>query len=165
MRFVSLSFTIALLAVIGTLLILRLTVRRLPIKALARPIHPRDAALVVISAIGLFLHCAAMFNQGLIEAVPGTDSYVSTVNGLGVGSAVLYAAPAALLVAGLHGQRRLVSALVASSLLAVGITMYDHGSVAVHLTCIYISVVLLSLTATLLITRVANPRRPQQAAR
>src|SRR4051794_15610470 len=97
--------------------ILRLTVRGLPIAALARPIRPRDAALAGIGAIGLFLHCAAMFDQDLVEAVPGTDGYLSTVTQLGFGSALLYLAPAALLLAGLNGQRRLVWAVVACSLL------------------------------------------------
>lgn len=153
------SFVLALATVVVVLLLARLTVRSLPSMTWARPIRPRDAAAVGLGVIGLILHCAAMFNQPLIGNLPGVERYVIAVNGLGGVSIALFVAPGCLLLAGLHAQRRPVLVLLVASLLAVGITMYDGGSLGVHLACIFASVVLLSITGTLLITEVGGPRR------
>ncbi len=152
------SFVLTLVAVVVVLLILRLTVRALPL-AWARSIRPRDAVAAGLGVIGLVLHCVAMFNRPLIDGLPGADPYIVAVNGMGGASIALYVVPAVLVLVGLHAQRLPWLVLLAAALLAVGITMYDGGSLAVHLTSIFVAVVLLALTSTFMITRVGGAVR------
>lgn len=153
-----LSFVLTLAAVFVVLLLVRLTVRRPRAVTLwARTMRPRDAALGGLGVIGLVLHCVVMFNRPLVGDVPGAESYANAVNQMGAVSIVLFVAPGCLLLAGLHAQRRPVLLVLAASLLSVGITMYDGGSLLVHLTSIFVSVVLLIITGTQLITGVGGP--------
>lgn len=155
----STSFTATLLGLIGILLAVRLVIRRPPFKILARPISRWAAVLAGIAIVGLVLHCTAMFDRGILDAIPGTGGYIQLVNRLGAPSKVLYAAPALLLLTGFRQQRRVVLAVLTVALVAVGVTMYDGGSVTTHLACIFVTAVLVSTTTTLLITEV----QPQTA--
>lgn len=144
-------FPVTLVAVAAVLLVLRLLVPGLPIAALARPIRGSDAAMAGIGIFGLFFHCAAMFVQRVSE-LPGARRVVAIINDLGPGSLALFVAPAVLLLIGLKGQRSLAWVTLAVSLSTVGVTMYDHGPLATHLTTIFITVLLLSVTGTLLVS-------------
>ena len=156
---VSTSFVLALLVVIVVLIIVRLTVDAFPLMYWAQAIQPRDAVLAGLGVIGLVLHCVAMFDQPLIDGVRGLDRYATVVNRMGGTSIALYVVPAGLVVAGLHAQRRPVLAFLVAALLAVGITMYDGGALAVHLTSIFASVVMLSAIGALFITEIGGRGR------
>jgi hypothetical protein len=64
---------------------------------------------------------------------------------------VWYAVPAALVVLGLRRQHPAALTAVSLALTAVGITMYDGGSLPTHLTAIFVSVVILASVASTLL--------------
>lgn len=107
--------------------------------------------LASVGMAGLISHCAAMFFPSLIEALPETDAAISAIDALGTASLILYVVPAVLLLLGLRRQHPLSWAAVALSLIAVGVTMYDGGSLQAHLTAIFVFVVLLAGDAAVLI--------------
>jgi hypothetical protein len=73
------------------------------------------------------------------------------INALGTASIIRYAVPATLVVLGLRRQHPAALAAVALALTAVGITMYDGGSLSTHLTAIFVSVVVLTTVASTLV--------------
>lgn len=150
------ALTVWLLALVVTLFLLRQVLPVLPLSTWARRIGALDAVLSVLGILGLVGHCVAMFFPRIIQSIPGTTSYARVVNELGRGSAVLFVIPALLLLVGLHRQQPVAIGLLLAALAAVGITMYDHGSLRLHLTMISIAVVLISLIGTLLVL----PPRP-----
>jgi len=152
-----LSFTVALLAVVALLLVLRLLLPGLPVAALARPVRGTDAALIGAGLLGLLLHCGVMFSPSL-AGLPGMGRLGAVINGLGPGSAALFVVPTALLLTGLRGQQPLAWLGLALSLTAVGITMYNHGPLTSHLTAIFVSVVLLTVTGALLVSGPSGTR-------
>lgn len=115
-----------------------------------------DAALVLVGTAGLAFHCLAMFFRALIEPLPGAGPAISDIRALGTASVVWYVVPAVLVLLGLRRQQPLAVAALALCLVAVALTMFVAGSLQVHLTTIFASVVVSTLVAA---TLVLPPRR------
>lgn len=145
------TLVVTLFIVIVVLIVLRLTVRMLPLQRWSRPIRPLDGVLAALGVLGLVLHCGAMFFPAVLGVVPGSAGYAAVVNALGTGSVVLYVVPAVLSVVGLRHQQRAVVALLVIVLAVVGITMYDGGPLEQHLAAITAAILVLAATGTLLI--------------
>lgn len=158
------AFPLSLLALLGVLLVLRLVLPGLPLPAQARRLSGVDATLTALGLLGLLFHCAAMFARTVVLAVPGTRPVVDVVNALGWGSLVLFVIPAALLVLGLRRQRRWAWIVLTALLVAVGVTMYDHGSLAIHLVTIAATVTWLGVTGALLVVGAGSPRPVRSAS-
>lgn len=153
--------TIVLIATPVMLFGARALVPGIPLKRYARTSSWFDIGLTILGALGLVLHCVAMFYRGLIGSVPGTGGYIQLVNDLGGASIALYVVPAVLVLAGLRRQHPLALAIVALTLVAVGITMYDHGPLAIHLATILGAAIALAISTALLVRR---PSRFEKAA-
>ncbi|WP_143544652.1 hypothetical protein [Salinibacterium xinjiangense] len=125
----------------------------IPWKRYARPSSWVDIGLIALGAAGLVLHCVAMFYPSLIETIPGTGGYIQAVDGMSTASIVLYIVPAVIVLAGLRRQRPLALTLVAVTLIAVGVTMYDGGPLNVHLVAITAAALSLAFTTALLVLR------------
>jgi hypothetical protein len=69
---------------------------------------------------------------------------------MGTASKIGYSVPAVLVVLGFRHQHPAAVTLVAAALAAVGITMYDGGALATHLTAIFIAVVVIAGVVSLL---------------
>ncbi len=145
--------TIILIATPVLLFSARVVLPGIPLKQYARTSPWSGIALIILGAIGLVLHCVAMFYRGLIEAIPGTGGYVQAVNGMGGASIALFVIPAVLALVGLRRQQPLALAVVTITLVAVGITMYDGGPLQVHLAAITAAAIALALTTALLVRR------------
>lgn len=141
--------TFALLAVAAAAVVVRVT------SALRRRgqrggrLAPVDVAFVALGALGLVLHCTAMFRRGLVAPLPGGSAYVDLVTTPGFGTVALYIVPAALVLIGLRRVGILPWVLLASALVAVGVTMYGGSPLAVHLTAITAAVLALSAVIAL----------------
>lgn len=147
-------------ALIGTLLLLvavRIVVPGLPVRRWARPIRRLDALLVLVGAVGLVLHCLAMFARAFAVGIPGVSALVPTIDALGAASVLLYVAPAVLVLLGLRRLWPPVPAVVLIALVAVGVTMYDGGPVRVHLTAISVAVVVLAAAPLLFVSALGRP--------
>ncbi|MDJ0334397.1 hypothetical protein QMG83_04095 [Salinibacterium sp. G-O1] len=153
------ALTITLIAIPVLLFGARVALPGIPLKRYARTSPWVDIALIIIGAVGLVLHCVAMFYRGLIEGVAGSDGYLQAVNGMGGPSIALYVVPALLALAGLRRQQPLALVIVAITLVAVGVTMYNGGPLAVHLAAITAAAIALALTTALLVLR---PRRSKR---
>ena len=148
---VSTPFVLSLLVVVALILGVRFSLPALPSRRHARRVTAADALLVGFGVAGLALHCGAMFFQSVVDALPGTGAVISDINALGTASVVLYAVPAALVVLGLRRQHPAAPAAAALALTAVGVTMYDGGSLSTHLTAIFLSGVVLAVIASALV--------------
>lgn len=132
------------------LLILRLAVPGLPLQRFARRLTPLDLILTVLGVLGLILHCASMFFRPVVAALPGTDDVIAQINSMGTASMIWYAVPALLVLIGLRRQHWVALLLVALSLLAVGVTMYNGTPLATHLASIFTAGVMIAATVFLL---------------
>jgi hypothetical protein len=93
-----------------------------------------------------------MFFPQLVDPLPGLDAAASDIRALGTASIVWYAVPAVLVLLGLRHQHVIGQVAVAIALAAVGITMYNGGSLQAHLAAIFVSVLVLAgVTAALLL--------------
>lgn len=158
-----LPYTIALVTTVLLLVVLRLTVPALPIRRYAVGVTRTQVVLVLVGTVGLVLHCTAMFNRALLTVLPDSSPYIDAVNGMGASSVVLYVLPAVLVLIGLRRQPRVAVGLLVAVLTAVGVTMYDHGPLAAHLTAIFISAVLLAAVLALLAQRPRAATRTRMA--
>jgi len=147
---VSAPYVVALSIVVGVVLASRLLSSALPLPRLARPLTALDTLLLAIGLAGLTFHCGSMFFRSIVEALPGTTRAINDINAMGMASKIGYSIPAALVVLGFRHQHPAAVALVAAALTAVGITMYDNGALATHLTAIFIAVVLIAGVVSLL---------------
>lgn len=129
----SAAFVLTLAGVSLILLILRLVVPGLPVNRLARRLTRLDLALTLLGVLGLVLHCASMFFRPIVAALPGSDTVISQINSMGTASMVWFAVPALLVLVGLRRQHWAALALLAASLLAVGLTMYNDTALFTHL--------------------------------
>ncbi|MEC5179572.1 hypothetical protein [Arthrobacter sp. CG_A4] len=145
-------FVLALAGVALALLLLRLAVPGLPPTRFTRRLSALDLAATVAGALGLVLHCTSMFFPQAVAAIPGTEGVVDQINSLGTASKIWYAIPALLVLAGLRRQHLAALALLAASLLAVGITMYNGSAQSVHVVTIFAAGVMLAATVFLLAT-------------
>jgi peptidoglycan/LPS O-acetylase OafA/YrhL len=103
-----------------------------------------DAALVAGGSVLLAWHCLAMFFTSLAERVPGTDTAIQDIRALGTASLIWYVVPAFVVLAGLRRLHRGALGVAALALLAIGLTMYNGGSLEQHLVAIWVGVVLLA---------------------
>ncbi|MCB5272856.1 hypothetical protein BJG92_00366 [Arthrobacter sp. SO5] len=146
----STMFVFALAGVAFALLVLRVTVPGIPLKRFARRLTPLDMAVTVAGTLGLILHCTSMFFPQVVAAIPGTEGVAGQINAMGTASMIWYAVPALLVMAGLRRQHPAALALLAASLLAVGITMYNGSPLSLHMATIFAAGVMLAATLFLL---------------
>lgn len=146
----STRFLLELVAVVVVLLAARLLRRELPVRGFAARLSTGDGVALIVGTLGLVFHCGAMFFRSRVEAIPGTGAAVRAVDALGGLSVVWYVVAALLVLLGLRRLPRLAVALLALALLAVGVTMYDGGPLHVHLTAIFVAVLLLAAVVFLL---------------
>lgn len=146
----SAAFVLTLAGVSLILLILRLVVPGLPVNRLARRLTRFDLALTLLGVLGLVLHCASMFFRPIVAALPGSDTVISQINSMGTASMVWFAVPALLVLVGLRRQHWAALALLAASLLAVGLTMYNGTALFTHLDTIFAAGVMIAATLFLL---------------
>lgn len=157
----STGFLIALAAVVAVLLLARLVLPALPLRQAAVRITVVEALLAVVGSLGLAFHCLAMFFRSLVDPLPGAGAAISDVRALGTASLIWYVVPAVLVLLGFRRQHRAAVVGLALALTAVGITMYNGGSVSTHLAAIFVSVVVAALIASALVLppwRAAYPR-------
>ena len=147
----STGYLVSLAAVVVSVLSARLLFAALPLSRLARAITVTDGVLAVVGAAGLAFHCGAMFFRRIVAALPRTEAAVSDIRDLGIASIVWYLVPAVLVLFGLRRTHIVAVAVVALALAAVGVTMYNGGSLQVHLAAIFGSVVVLVTVAAALV--------------
>lgn len=155
----STSYVVALVVLVAAIGLARVVLPVLPWRRVSVRLHPVDVVLALLGVLGLAFHCGAMFYRSTISSFPGTDTAVAQINALGGVSIVAFAAPAALLIAGLRRISSPALVLIILALAAVGATMYDDGPLALHLTAIFASVTLLALCTATLIGRPSTGRR------
>jgi hypothetical protein len=144
-------FVVTLGIVVVLILAPRFLTPVLPLRRFGRPMHLRDALLTGLGIAGLTFHCAAMFFRSLVATVSGTSWAIDEVNTMGTGSKVWFATFAGLAIVGLRRQHSIAIAILSSALAAVGITMYDGDSLSVHLSTIFVTVVVLAAIASALV--------------
>ena len=163
----SLTFVLTLTGVILALLILRLVVPALPLRSFTRRLSALDAALIMLGALGLVVHCVSMFFRPLLAAIPGTEGMISQINSMGTASIMWYVVPAVMVMVGLRKQHWVAQLILAAALLAVGVTMYDGTPISVHLYTIFAAGVVIPAIIFLLATppwqrsRTVNTRHRQ----
>jgi len=148
---VSSSFVIGLAVVVTAVLGSRFLVPGLPLRRVATPISVSEAMLSGVGVAGLALHCGAMFFPHLVEPVLGAGGVASDIRALSTASIIWYVVPSAMVLFGLRRQHPVALTAVALALVAVGVTMYNGGSLQVHLVAIFVSVLALASTASLLV--------------
>ena len=144
-----LAYSLALWTVVVLAVGARFLLPHLPLRRHAVPTSPADLTLLGIGMLGLVLHCTAMFTRPLVEWIPGPA--VDQIAGMGTASVIWYLVPAVLVAVGLRRQRIAVQAVVTLALVAVGVTMYNGGSLGVHLAAIFLLVVVLAIVSSALI--------------
>lgn len=147
------AFTLSLAVIIVVLIGARLFIPARRRRTSTRPFTVLDLILVVVGTAGLVLHCGAMFYRSTVAVMPASSDYIRSVNHMGAASVILYVIPAALVLAGLRRQHPVTVALLGLAFTAVGITMYNHGPLAVHLAAIFTAGVLLTATMAFLVQR------------
>ena len=145
----STSYLVGLLTAVAVVFGARLVLAALPVRRFAMPVTVTDASLFGVGVAGLALHCGAMFVSGWVEPLP--EAVISDIRALGTASIIWYVVPAVLVILGLRRQHPVTLAMIALALVAVGITMYDGSSLQVHLTVIFVSVVLLAGVVAMLV--------------
>jgi len=148
---VSSQFVLGVIVVVAAVLGARFLVPGLPLPRVATPITVSQSMVSGVGVAGLALHCGAMFFPRLVEAVPGLAGVASDIRALGTASIIWYAVPAGMVLLGLRRQHPVAVTAVALSLVAVGFTMYNGGSLQVHLVAIFVSVLALAGTASLVV--------------
>lgn len=146
------SLTLVVVALLGARLLLAL----LPLRSVARPLPLPDMGLVVVGALGLVLHCAAMFYPSAVEALPGTEGVIIDIQAMGTASIVWFVVPGILVVVGLMRQHPVAPGVVALALAAVGVTMYGGSTLSVHLASIFFFTVALAAVASALVERLGR---------
>lgn len=148
------GYTIALWAAVILIVGLRFVLPGLPLRRGSVTMKGADIAVLGIGMVGLVLHCTAMFNRPLIDWIPGISPVIAQINDLGTASVIWYVIPAILVLAALRRQHWAVLLVVVAALAAVGITMYNGASLAVHLGAIFAAVVVLAaVTSALIVVR------------
>ncbi len=148
---VSAGFVVSLAVVVAALLGARFLIAAFPLRDVAVRMTATDAALAGAGLLGLGFHCGAMFFRSGIAALPGANAVAGEISALGTVSIIWYVVPGALVLLGLRRQYPLALAAVALALAAVGITMYDGGSLQEHLSAIFIAVVILAAVSAMLL--------------
>lgn len=144
MSSVSPGFVITLGLVVLALLVARLVLPGLPVPGRSITLTRGETVTAFVGILLLVFHCGAMFFPRTIAHIPGTDSIAHDIRTLGLVSQVWYVVPAALVVIGLRRLPPIPVLAIAGALLAVGVTMYDHGPLQTHLNAILVAVVALA---------------------
>lgn len=153
-----LAYVVALLVVVLVILATRLVLPSLPLRGFAVRLSALEAVLAIVALVALAFHCGSMFFRPVVRALPGTSGAITEINALGTVSVVAFVVPSLLLILALRRLPRIALAALATALTAVGITMYDGGSLMVHLTALFVTLTLLALGgATLLRAPSARP--------
>lgn len=148
----STRFVLSLVVVVAVVLAARVLSSSLPVRRFAKQVTVVDTVLLGVGVAILAFHCGAMFFPRLVDPLPGVDVAAGDIRALGTASIVWYVAPAVVVLLGLRRQHLLAQTAVAVALAAVGITMYDGGSLQAHLAAIFLSVlILVGVTAALLL--------------
>jgi len=150
------AFVVSLGAIVVAILAARVMFAALPLRVVARPVTAAQMAFTAGGLCGLLFHCIAMFARSWVQRLPGTGTVLSQINALGAPSVVWYTVPAVLVLVGLRRQHPTALAVVALALIAVGVTMYDNGSLRTHLIAIFLTVLTLTFV---LATLVQLPRQ------
>ena len=129
----------------------RFVMSPLPLRRIAVRVAVVDAAMIGAGVAGLVFHCGAMFFRRTTERLPGAHVAIGAINAMGTASRVWFIVPALLVVIGLRRQYPGGVLVVAAALAAVGVTMYDHGSLRTHLTAIFVAVVVLATVVSVLV--------------
>ena len=138
------AYLATLLVVVVVAFAVRLLVPVLPVRRYAVRLSVADVAFLIVGALAIVLHCGAMFFRPSVASWPLGPSVIRVVDPMGTASITWFAVGAALIVIGLCRQQPIVVAIVAASLVGVGYTMYDGGSLRTHLDTIAVAVVLLA---------------------
>lgn len=144
-------YVVTLSIVVVLVLTGRYALSFLPLTRWARPVTITEAVLFGLGVAGLGLHCGAMFFPAPVRAFPGGHLVIRTVDPLGTVSILWFAVAAVLVLVGLRHQNVVALAITGLSLAAVGYTMYDGGRLHVHLTAIFVAVVVLAAVLSLLV--------------
>ncbi len=153
---VSTGFVVLLALAISIVVASRLSLRGLPLRDRAVTLTVAELALTLCGLAILTFHCGAMFFTAATQWIPGTDGAIEDIRALGTSSLVWYVLPALLVLLGLRRLPLLALIVVSVALLAIGVTMYDGGSLETHLVAIFAGVVSLTAVAAML---VRPPRR------
>lgn len=156
------SYVISLVVVVVAVMTSRLLPAARVQASSSRRASRSDAVLVLLGWLGLTFHCSAMFYRSAVESIPGTGSLVETVNAMSTASVVAFTVPAALLLVGLRRARPWLIGSVFAALAAVGVTMYNGGSLDTHLTAIFVAIVLIAF-ATAELLAAGRTEKPQSA--
>lgn len=148
----STRFVVSLVVVVAVVAGARVWSAGLPVRRFAKRATVMDTVLLGVGVAILVFHCGVMFFPRLVDPLPGVDAAARGIRALGTASIVWYVVPAVLVLLGLRRQQLIGQAAVAVALAAVGITMYNGGSLQWHLAAIFMSVlILLGVTAALLL--------------
>lgn len=160
----STAFLVSLAGVVAAILGARVLVDALPLRHVAVAVARTDLVLLGAGLVGLAFHCGAMFYPAAVHLLPRAGAVISQIDALQTVSIILFAVPAVLLLLGLRRQHPVAPTVEAVALAAVGVTMYDGGSLSAHLAAIFASVVILAgIAATLM--QPAPRRRPAVSQR
>ncbi|WP_028278509.1 hypothetical protein [Arthrobacter sp. H5] len=78
-----------------------------------------------------------MFFRPLVAAIPGTEPIIGQINSMGTASILWYTIPAILTLVGLRRHHWSALLVLAATLAAVGITMYNGTALSIHLNTIF----------------------------
>ncbi len=147
----SAAFVVSLGIVVALLIGARLVFANLPVRRVATRLTAADATLFGVGVAGLIFHCVVMFFPRLIEPLPGSDPVMLDISALGTASIIWYVVPVGLVLAGLRRQYPVGLVMAALSLVGVGITMYNGGSLQVHVFAIFMAALLIAGVAAALV--------------
>ena len=137
------AFAVPLAGVSVLILLARLVVPQLPLAGRSVRLSWVDAVLFLCGVVGLAFHCAAMFYRHLFDGIGPLGPLVVMVNEMNAVSVILFVVPALLVLMGLRRHYRVALAVLALTLLVVGVTMYSGSPLNVHLGAIFVAVVAL----------------------
>jgi hypothetical protein len=92
-----------------------------------------------------------MFFTAFTRRLPGAASAIDDIRGLGSVSRIWYAVPALMVLYGLRRLHRGAFIAIATSFLAIDVTMYNGGSLNQHLLTIWVGVVLIAAVMATLV--------------
>ena len=125
------------------LLLTRLLVPQLPLAGRSVRLSGVDAVLLLGGVVGLAFHCAAMFYRTLFDRIGPLGPLVMMVNEMNAASIILFVVPALLVLIGLRRHYWVAQAVLALTLIVVGVTMYAGSPLNIHLGAIFVAVVAL----------------------
>ncbi|WP_104193289.1 hypothetical protein [Cryobacterium sp. Y82] len=138
------AFAVTLAGVSVLILLARPLLPQLPLAGRSVRLSWVDTVLFLGGVVGLAFHCFAMFYRSLFDGIGPLGPLVDMVNEMNAASIILFVGPALLVLIGLRRHYRVALAVLALTLLSVGITMYAGSPLNVHLGAIFVAVVALA---------------------